>query len=185
MIKFSIFEYLAYKIAHEDMGIYPQARVDENGVCTERTEWQNGWNAFSLAEIKKVGMIIDWFKKLPDDLQVLIESLCLENKIEISVQEDCDDDHPYAGVSLYINCSDTFFWGCADGEDIGIEELPELLECFKLSPNHGGDLWVCRKRKMRPQTACYKSRYPKEEWLLFDEAGEERTDSDGVGRNNL
>jgi len=170
-------EYMVWYLAHENIGIYPMSVVGGDKPYEKRSEWQEGWNACALDHTRKVIKIEKWLEEMSDNIRTLVEKLILERKLDISIGDD--------KVEMYINCSDTFFWGCADGEDISIEELPELLECFKLSPNHGGDLWVCRKRKMRPQTACYKSRYPKEEWHLFDEAGEERTDSDGVGRKNL
>lgn len=176
-------KHLAYHLAHENMGIYPQYTVDEKGVRTERTEWQNGWNAFSLKEIKTVCEINDWFKALSEEHQELIEELIIADKLEISYRGEGNEDVPQ-GVSLWINCSDTFFWASADGEGISREELPELLECYKLSPQYGGDLWCARKRQMRPQTACYEI-YPKEEWCLFDAAGEPRTDTDGIGREKL
>jgi len=86
---------------------------------------------------------------------------------DISWQED---------LKFYILCNDLFAWGCADAEYIESQDDVDLYE--KSIEDCGADtVWVsylfcARKRKMRPQGACY----PEDEslWPLFDACGEER-----------
>lgn len=88
-------------------------------------------------------------------------------------------------LEFYILCSDSFFWGCSDSEDICNQEDVDLLEqsikdhesiltLNKVITYGFADLLYCsRKRKLRPQGAMYKS-IPKCLWSLFDECGPER-----------
>lgn len=82
----------------------------------------------------------------------------------------------YLGEKPYVNCNDLFVWGCADGEEITVETLTEfhkaLSDCGG-NLNTASDLYCARRRKMRPQGACY-SHYNKKYWSLFDACGPER-----------
>ena len=90
----------------------------------------------------------------------------------------CDGE--YAPITIWVNCNDTFAWGCADCEDLTIENLPAfeqaIKDCGAIDPVCGSltgcDLFVARIRKQRPQGAAY----PKDKalWPLFDECGPER-----------
>lgn len=82
-------------------------------------------------------------------------------------------------LRLYANCSDFFEWGTADLEEIQPEDLDLLEQCVKdaieLDATNcwAGELFCARKRKMRPQGACYKN-LPEALWPLFDAAGPAR-----------
>lgn len=66
---------------------------------------------------------------------------------------------------IAVNCSDIFYWGCADAEEV---EGPDDLELFRQSMRDiesiekskcftgGPELYCSRKRGMRPQGAYYK-----------------------------
>ncbi len=150
--------------AEETLGIYCQ-KVEGEGGYDKRTEWMEGWNAYGMKLVDNWCLVSDWCRNLPDEYRELVEDLILKGKINLSVNDKV--------VTLWVNCSDLFWWGCSDGEDINLDELPALIVCLKLSPVHGGDLWCARKRKMRPQKPCYKN-YSEEERKLFDECGPER-----------
>jgi hypothetical protein len=84
--------------------------------------------------------------------------------------EDEDDMAPF------ILCSDVFFWGCADGESLLEEDIPEYEACLEAveGDHHTAALLYCsRRRHMRPQGAYY-TLIPKRFWYLFDAAGPER-----------
>lgn len=164
--------FLAAYIAHENIGYYPQKTVYADGREELRTEKQEGWNECGVAQTEYISRVWAWLEALPAESKTLVEDLLIEEKLRLSTREDDGKIQPW------ILCNDLFFWGCADGEDISLEELPQLLECHALSPSFGGDLWCCRKRNMRPQAAFYKC-IPKSEWPLFDAAGPERDDPDG------
>ena len=54
-------------------------------------------------------------------------------------------------VCLYVNCNDVFVWACADGEPIGILDIPVLFEYCEKDPKFGPIKWVCKKRNEKPQ----------------------------------
>lgn len=83
-------------------------------------------------------------------------------------------------VHFYIDCSDRFAWGSADGETLSPATLPTLRQAYKdLAAIGGGEvshtdlLYCARMRQFRPQHACY----PKnpQTWPLFDACGPART----------
>ena len=121
-----------------------------------------------------------WLEEIPEKYRTSVEDLLINQQIVVFIDKYGD---PY----LTVNCSDTFVWGCSDFEDITFEELPDLIECYKLSPKWGGELWVARKRKMRPQGASYDECYPRSEWHLFDACGPARKAQlcDPVDRDKL
>lgn len=68
---------------------------------------------------------------------------------------------PDGSVRLYANCSDLFYWATADSEEIVPDDLPLLertladLKAVDAAYNLP-ELFVARKRKLRPQKPCYK-----------------------------
>lgn len=163
---------LILKLASDDMGIYCRAVTGGSRPYEKRNAYQEGWNAYGSELLEKRGKISDWFKSL-NGSRTLVEDLLLDHKIELSIESD--------GTKMWVNCSDVFWWGCADAEEITLEELPALLACYD-EVGAGGELWCCRKRKMRPQTASYEECYPPKDWPIFDLSGPERDDSDGKRR---
>lgn len=58
-------------------------------------------------------------------------------------------------IRFSAKCSDTFWWGTADGEAIDPEDIPLLRSCLddlaRLDATYFvGELFAARKRKMRP-----------------------------------
>lgn len=119
---------------------------------------------------EEVERVQAWLAALPANVRADVEDLIIHDHISLNNDR------------LYVNCSDTFYWGCSDCERIEFSELQALKECYALSPEFGGELWVARKRGMRPQTASYEECYPESQWSLFDAAGPERDDPDGKRR---
>lgn len=103
-----------------------------------------------------------------------------------------DDTHSIywtEDLEFWVNCSDLFCWGCADGENITPENIHCLEQCYedckKAQPTLGKiyapDLFACRVRGLRPQGAAYP-KTPKIKdgasdcdysalWSLFDACG--------------
>jgi hypothetical protein len=91
---------------------------------------------------------------------------------------NCDDiwwrvDGEYAPLTIFVNCNDLFFWGCSDAETITIDNIGIFEQAYKDSIDHGGLLFCCRVRGMRPQGAYYKYLDDAEK-PLFDACGPER-----------
>ena len=151
-------KHFTYYLAHKDRGIYPQS-ID--GV--KRTEWQDGWNAAIMKGTKKAIKISEWLKGLPEEVFELI----VDETLYV-----CIGDEP----ELFINCNDLFFWACSDAEEFDfLLDLSDLKKALEESPEHGDILWVCRKRKMRPQKPYYKY-FNKKEKKLFNACGPKRKD---------
>jgi hypothetical protein len=80
-------------------------------------------------------------------------------------------DEEYAPITFLINCSDAFWWGCSDAEEITEENIDILEQSIK----DAGDprLFCARVRGMRPQGAMYKYIETKNRHF-FDACGPER-----------
>jgi hypothetical protein len=65
-------------------------------------------------------------------------------------------------VGVYLMCSDTFYWGCADGESLKENDyewdsdIIQLFDRLLENPKWGDTYWVCLKRWMRPQRPLIK-----------------------------
>jgi len=82
-------------------------------------------------------------------------------------------DGEYAPITIFANCNDLFYWGCADAEEITEDNIDIFEQSYKDSEDNGVELFCCRVRKMRPQEPYYK--YINEnEHHLFNECGPER-----------
>ena len=97
-------------------------------------------------------------------------------------------------VSFGANCSDVFYWGTADVEDITPEDLGLLDECLTDlmavdAPYLLPELFCARRRGMRPQTPFgrkydrHTQQYPEDTMspkvrALFDAAGPVRDRKD-------
>jgi hypothetical protein len=83
-------------------------------------------------------------------------------------------------LSFQINCSDVFYWGGSDFEELTPENLHVLEEsirdvneaCGNDHANYAAELFCSRIRKMRPQGAAYPSNSLL--WPLIDVCGEYR-----------
>jgi len=92
--------------------------------------------------------------------------------------DEAPEDSPipgciYLGEKPYIDCSDLFFWGMAEGEDIELEAFNQAVDDCNGNLPVGSLLYCARQREMRPQGAYY-SYFPEELWELFDACGPER-----------
>lgn len=79
-----------------------------------------------------------------------------------------------------INCSDLFFWGCSDSEEVElsnlhlVQEAHDELKALNISGHafeaHTNELFCAKSRKMRPQGAYYAEWNPIV-WPLFNACG--------------
>lgn len=107
-----------------------------------------------------------------------------DSLIVVLAENDCHDSLHYwvpeKNKPKYgINCSDWFYWACADAQEITPEDLPDLIKAIedstKLHPFefYGPLLWTCRKRNMRPMKEVYRD-MPEELHELFNKTGPKR-----------
>lgn len=81
-------------------------------------------------------------------------------------------------VRLWALCNDWFFWATADGEEITAGDIPALetaLDDLLVigAAEYTGELYASRKRRLRPQAACYRD-MPEAVKPLFDACGTAR-----------
>ena len=96
----------------------------------------------------------------------------------------CDSEDGEFDGERYVDFSDFFCWGCADGEQIKEGDMEAIEACQAECALHGvtGEeanefgalLWAARKIKLRPQGAAY-SYIPWPLWHLFHAAAPERS----------
>ena len=134
------------ELAIDSMGIYPQARIDENNVRTERTEWQNGWNAAIIEFRQRACAFEEWFSKLPAEVSSMIGEMLPEEVVRLSLNKD-------KNITMWVLMNDTFYFACADGEDITMEEIPLLYQLWKKFSWYGLVAIVSKKRKQLPLQA--------------------------------
>lgn len=90
------------------------------------------------------------------------------------------EDGEFFPLCFFIDCSDMFWWGCADGEDLTPQNIhvlekaiEDIIAIKRIVRFYAYALFCCRVRGMRPQGAYYKH-IPKELWQLFNACGAER-----------
>jgi len=71
-------------------------------------------------------------------------------------------------IVLFMICNDVFAWSCADAEDVSsIEDLKSLYDyCEKYGAWEGSAIWVCMKRKQKPQRPVVKMLKDKNAWPI-------------------
>lgn len=159
---------MAWQIAHDNVGIYAKAVHGEGGY-EKRTERMEGWNDCALAHSRKMQTVMEWLRNLPEAHRTTVENWLLDGIFQLYVDKE---------VTLTVDCSDLFVWGCSDYEPIELEELKDLNRAIEdaraAGAETGGELlWVARKRKLRPQGAYYAHVHPGL-GKLFDTCGEFR-----------
>lgn len=101
---------------------------------------------------------------------------------EHELQEDLWWSHRSGQIKFYILCNDMFWWATADLEEILPEDLPQLTQAYQDLEALGGcqevwapQLWISRKRQMRPQRPWWdRERLPEGAKGLFLAAGPPR-----------
>ena len=87
--------------------------------------------------------------------------------------------HDTRDMRLYAICSDVFYWGTADLEEITREDVALLERCAAdlAGPEQAylPELFAARKRGMRPMRSFCKDMDDEATVALFDACGPERT----------
>src|SRR4051812_11323049 len=88
-----------------------------------------------------------WFSTENALAVLLAKDICFVSTLGYTAKGE-PDEKPTCGI--YVNCSDLFYWGCADGESITYNEIESLYRAWK-SGKYGVDKWCCLHRNLRPQ----------------------------------
>ncbi len=103
-----------------------------------------------------------------------MDSEFVSSLLKIIANHDFHDDLFWTEeLKFYVNCNDLFHWGRSDLEPVLKEDLELLEKSLNDDCCTGSWLYCCRKRRMRPQGACYKH-IEMSKWSLFNNCGPER-----------
>ena len=56
-------------------------------------------------------------------------------------------------ISVHVNCSDVFAWGCADAVELPYDEIETVWRMWQKDEEWGPAVWAIIKRKEMPQDA--------------------------------
>lgn len=85
----------------------------------------------------------------------------LIHKEIVSVWQDWSDSYK---LKLMVNSSDVFVWGCSDSDEIQMEEIQTLFDlCWNFK--HGECIWLCLKRKEKPQQPVEDMMKKDDSWI--------------------
>lgn len=150
---------IVYEQVIDNIGIYPKVVKCGKNPYEKRTEAMEAHNKCVMKIIDNICKIMDFVEGKDKLIKALIDE-----KVYIQTGKD--------QIKITVNCNDVFYWAYSDFEYIEESELDDLNECYQLT-DYGSMLWVCRKRKMRPQKPWYE-RFTEKEIELFNECGPER-----------
>lgn len=95
----------------------------------------------------------------------------LRKILETVAEHDCHDALIWTkDLRIFAKCSDVFWWGTADGEEITEDNAEVFFKAMEDAGWDGPALFAARQRKMRPQGAVYGD-IDREHWPLFDACG--------------
>ncbi len=118
-----------------DLGVYPRSVEGGGNPYKERTEYMNGWNAAVMQIGSAIEKSLDTFRNADEDLALLV----------------------LAGLGFFskdkfvLNVNDTFFYACADCEEVSPEEYRTVASFFKRYGFDGICYWVSIKRNIKSQ----------------------------------
>ncbi len=72
------------------------------------------------------------------------------------------------GVSMNVNCSDVFAWGCSDAENLKYSEIEDLYDHYQKDNSWGPTIWCIKKRKVLPQQPIYEAIKKIGDWDLSE-----------------
>lgn len=67
-------------------------------------------------------------------------------------------------IEVVVNCNDLFYWGTADAEPCGPDELQGLYNRWKADPIWGVKIWCCIHRNLQPQAPICRKMQVLDAW---------------------
>lgn len=127
--------------ARESLGIYPRS-ITRDGVTSQRTPWQDGWNAAILTLLRNYEGITAWIAALPIETARTVRELIAADVLYLHVKNDV--------VTCFVSMNDTFAYACADDEDVTVEELPIVAGIWRDYGAGGLTAWTAIRRDETP-----------------------------------
>ncbi len=131
-----------------DMGIYPAAvkGLGDERDYEQRDGYKNGWNACVMEYGQKIS---DVLRKAGEPWSEPERLFAASGEYYIFVRED-------DGWSVFLN--DTWYYACADGEEIPPCEYEKVADLFRRFGEAGVLYWVYKRRGHLPQIPRYRRR---------------------------
>jgi hypothetical protein len=145
---------LAFKeAAWENLGIYCRSTTMSNGKVKKRTQFQEGWNAAIMTMTDNECVIADWFRTLsvPEQTSVkaMVEIPSSSGMYSFHIQRD-DLDKNKSEVILFLSVNDTFYYACADAEEISLKDLSLILPTWREYGYNAVIAYTALKREQPP-----------------------------------
>ena len=117
-------------------GIYPASVVGGDKPYKKRDDYKNGWNACAMEMTDQISKALaEAWKESEQDLTMLL------------LADVINDDHGH----YVLDMNDTFYYACADGEEVKPEEIKEVARLFRWYGFPGLNYWVAGKRGHDPE----------------------------------
>jgi hypothetical protein len=107
--------------------------------------WEMTWNTTKFPEKQPKEMMFE-------DRQAL--AVLLADEVLFLNNFHWEEDWPERAkeqTSLNVNCSDVFYWGCADAEELSFKEIQSLYDHWLKDKGWEPAVWCIKKRKQTPQ----------------------------------
>jgi hypothetical protein len=109
-------------------GHYGEVRIEKDGTKTPRTEWQEGYNAAIDTIQQKLWAMDRWWQTVPETLRPRVLKWMDDDVLIIFIQKDEETGKRFVKMEFLV--SDTFYYACADGAPVTIEDLPLVIELY-------------------------------------------------------
>lgn len=106
--------------------------------------------------------------ELDYNVEEILAVLLIENIVFINApwwKEEWPKD-AREGITVQVNCSDVFAWGCSDSETCYFKDLEELFILHNENKIWGSTIWSIKKRGMMPQKPVYDRIKKETKWNL-------------------
>lgn len=93
------------------------------------------------------------------DIEIALSELLRDGVVFANERNYCREKNGKSEGStivLFVICNDIFVWGCADAEDLPIEEVGNLYKMHKADDLWGVAKWCCHRRIEKPQPPVEK-----------------------------
>lgn len=124
------------------MGIYPASVLEADGTRTERTPWQDGWNAYAIELLERTISAKTWFNCLNEERQQKVGEMLESGDFDVKLVD--------GKCVLSFNTSDLFAWAYSDYEEITEDIFDDAYEAWKNGGYDGMLIWHCKRQNQKP-----------------------------------
>lgn len=154
---------LAFKeAACDNLGIYCKSVTPANGKTKKRTQYQEGWNDAILTQVEYECVLASWFRSLNLLEQITVKEMLAvdadSGMYMLHIKQDNLDKNE-TEVILSLNVSDTFYYACADAEDISMSDLSILIPAWQKYGREAVIAYAAVKRDQPPLQELITPKY--------------------------